>query len=47
MLQSYLPILVFAFLGLAMGGAFAIANHFIGPQPPGERPGLRAARELL
>ena len=32
MLQSYLPILVFAFLGLAMGTAFAIANHFIGPR---------------
>ena len=32
MLQSYLPILVFAFLGLAMGSAFAIANRFIGPK---------------
>jgi len=31
-LQSYLPILVFAFLGLAMGTAFAIANRFIGPR---------------
>ena len=31
MLQSYLPILVFAFLGIAMGIAFAIANRFIGP----------------
>jgi NADH-quinone oxidoreductase subunit A len=30
-LQSYLPILVFAFLGIAMGIAFAIANRFIGP----------------
>jgi NADH-quinone oxidoreductase subunit A len=30
-LQSYLPILVFAVLGLAMGTAFAIANRFIGP----------------
>ena len=42
MLQSYLPILVFAFLGIAMGVAFAIANHFIGPSqkssgPVGER----------
>ena len=32
MLQSYLPILVFAALGIAMGTAFAIANRFIGPK---------------
>ena len=38
MLQSYLPILVFAFLGLAMGVAFAIANHFIGPRQKSSGP---------
>jgi NADH-quinone oxidoreductase subunit A len=37
-LQSYLPILVFAFLGLAMGVAFAIANHFIGPSQKSSGP---------
>ena len=39
MLQSYLPILVFAFLGLAMGTAFAVANRFIGPKPKATGPG--------
>ncbi len=34
MLKSYLPILVFAFLGLTVGGAFAMLNHFIGPKKP-------------
>lgn len=34
MLQSYLPILVFAFLGLAVGGAFVMLNHLIGPKRP-------------
>jgi NADH-quinone oxidoreductase subunit A len=33
-LESYLPILVFAFLGLAVGGAFAMLNHVIGPKRP-------------
>jgi NADH-quinone oxidoreductase subunit A len=33
-LKSYLPILVFAFLGLAVGGAFAMLNHVIGPKRP-------------
>ena len=32
MLQSYLPILIFAFLGLTIGGVFAAANRFIGPR---------------
>ena len=31
MLQSYLPILVFALLGLVVGGALVILNHVIGP----------------
>jgi NADH-quinone oxidoreductase subunit A len=30
-LQSYLPILVFAFLGLVVGGALVMLNHVIGP----------------
>jgi len=33
-LKSYLPILVFAFLGLTVGGAFAMLNHLIGPKKP-------------
>lgn len=34
MLKSYLPILVFAVLGLTVGGAFAMLNHVIGPKRP-------------
>ena len=34
MLKSYLPILVFAFLGLTVGSAFAMLNHLIGPKRP-------------
>ena len=34
MLKSYLPILVFAFLGLTVGGVFAFLNHLIGPKKP-------------
>jgi NADH-quinone oxidoreductase subunit A len=33
-LKSYLPILVFAFLGLGLGGAFVMLNHLIGPKRP-------------
>jgi NADH-quinone oxidoreductase subunit A len=33
-LKSYLPILVFAVLGLTVGGAFAMLNHLIGPKKP-------------
>ncbi len=32
MLKSYLPILVFAVLGLTVGGVFAMLNHLIGPK---------------
>lgn len=32
MLRSYLPILVFAGLGIVMGTVFAIANSYIGPK---------------
>ena len=34
MLQSYLPILVFAALGVAIGAAFALLNGVIGPRRP-------------
>ncbi len=34
MLKSYLPILVFAFLGLGVGTAFVLLNHVIGPKKP-------------
>ena len=37
MLKTYLPILVFAFLGLTVGGVFAMLNHLLGPK--------KAARE--
>ena len=33
-LKSYLPILVFAFLGVTVGGAFAMLNHLVGPKRP-------------
>jgi NADH-quinone oxidoreductase subunit A len=36
-LKSYLPILVFAFLGLAVGGALVMLNHLIGPKPSSGR----------
>jgi NADH-quinone oxidoreductase subunit A len=34
MLQSYLPILVFAALGLIVGSAFVLLNALIGPRRP-------------
>ena len=34
MLKTYLPILVFAVLGLTVGGAFAMLNHLIGAKRP-------------
>ncbi len=34
MLKSYLPILVFAFLGLTVASVFAIVNHWVGPKKP-------------
>lgn len=34
MLKSYLPILVFAFLGLTVASVFAIVNHLVGPKKP-------------
>jgi NADH-quinone oxidoreductase subunit A len=34
MLKSYLPIIVFALLGLGVGSAFVMLNHLIGPKRP-------------
>ncbi len=34
MLKTYLPILVFAVLGVTVGGVFAMLNHLIGPKKP-------------
>ncbi|MBK5219273.1 MAG: NADH-quinone oxidoreductase subunit A [Thermoleophilia bacterium] len=34
MLKTYLPILVFGFLGLSVGSVFMVLNHFIGPKKP-------------
>jgi len=34
MLKSYLPILVFALLGLGVGSAFVMLNHVVGPKRP-------------
>jgi NADH-quinone oxidoreductase subunit A len=39
-LKTYLPILVFAFLGLTVGGIFAMLNHLLGPK---KAPGSTAA----
>ena len=44
MLKSYLPILVFAFLGLAVGGALVMLNHVIGPKRP-KRPTAASLRQ--
>jgi NADH-quinone oxidoreductase subunit A len=35
-LKSYLPILVFAVLGLTVGGVFAMLNHVLGPKKPAQ-----------
>jgi NADH-quinone oxidoreductase subunit A len=43
-LKSYLPILVFAFLGLTVGGVFAFLNHIIGPKKP-KRPTAASRRQ--
>ena len=32
MLKSYIPILVFAVLGLTVGGVFMMLNHLLGPK---------------
>ena len=44
MLKSYLPILVFALLGLGVGTAFVLLNHAIGPKRP-QRPTAASRRQ--
>jgi len=45
-LKSYLPILVFGVLGVAVGTAFAVANHFLGPKRSrGRTPATRRQAE--
>jgi NADH-quinone oxidoreductase subunit A len=44
-LKSYLPILVFAFLGLTVGGAFAMLNHVLGPRRS-KKPTAASVRQL-
>jgi NADH-quinone oxidoreductase subunit A len=44
-LKSYLPILVFAFLGVTVGGAFAMLNHVLGPKRP-KKPTAASTRQL-
>jgi NADH-quinone oxidoreductase subunit A len=33
-LQSYLPVIVFAGLGIVVGGVFTMLNHVLGPKKP-------------
>jgi NADH-quinone oxidoreductase subunit A len=44
-LKSYLPILVFALLGLGVGSAFVMLNHLIGPRRS-TRPTAASRRQL-
>ena len=44
MLKTYLPILVFAVLGLTVGGVFAMLNSLIGPKKP-SRPTSASVRQ--
>jgi NADH-quinone oxidoreductase subunit A len=44
MLKSYLPILVFALLGLGVGGALVMLNHVIGPKRP-QKPTAASRRQ--
>ena len=43
-IKTYLPILVFAFLGLTVGGVFAMLNHLLGPKKPA-RPTAASRRQ--
>jgi NADH-quinone oxidoreductase subunit A len=43
-LKSYLPILVFAVLGLGVGGALVMLNHLVGPKRP-KRPTAASRRQ--
>jgi NADH-quinone oxidoreductase subunit A len=44
-LKSYLPILVFGFLGLTVGSAFVMLNHLIGPKRS-KQPTAASERQL-
>ena len=35
MLQSYLPVIVFAVIGMIVGGVFTVLNGVLGPKRPG------------
>jgi NADH-quinone oxidoreductase subunit A len=39
LLQSYLPVIVFAGLGVAVGGAFVLLNGVLGPRRPNRAKG--------
>jgi len=43
-LKTYLPILVFALLGLTVGGLFALVNHLVGPKKS-QRPTAASRRQ--
>ena len=45
MLHQYLPVLVFGFLGLAVGAAFATLNHVLGPKRVPRSASSAAARQ--
>lgn len=45
MLQQYLPVLVFATLGILVGGAFATLNLILGPRRPKSLEQSAAARQ--
>ena len=45
MLQQYLPVLVFATLGILVGGAFATLNLILGPKRPRSLKQSAAARQ--
>ena len=45
MLHQYLPVLVFGFLGVAVGAAFASLNHVLGPKRVPRSASSAAARQ--
>lgn len=45
MLHQYLPVLVFGFLGVAVGAAFATLNHVLGPKRVPRSASSAAARQ--
>jgi NADH-quinone oxidoreductase subunit A len=44
-LKTYLPILVFGFLGLTVGGVFMMLNHLLGPKKPAHPTSSRRRQE--